>query len=104
MVGNLVLSELLFAVIYVVAFLVLREFIKARDGMLRRIMIAYFCVEIFVYLGSAIYFFMVAYNMTTLSINAFRILIIFPKVVVKLWLLWWLKTGRATVFKPNTKS
>src|SRR5579872_6461652 len=92
--GNLVLTEVLFAIVYVVAIFVLWEFIRARDGMLRKIMIAYFSVEIFMYLGSAIYFYTAWYKHPIMNPDAFRVIVILPKVVIKLWLLWWLKRGR----------
>lgn len=91
---NLVLSEILFAVVYIIAGLVAWEFIKTKDGTLRKIMITYFTVEVFMYLSCAIFFYLKAYNLTNISGDAFRIFFILPKVFVKLWLLWWLKKGR----------
>lgn len=89
--GNLILTEILFAITYLIASLVLWEFVKSKDGQLRKIMIAYFGVEVFVYLSSAIYFWVVWEKVDIFSINTFRIIVIIPKVAVKLWLLWWFK-------------
>lgn len=94
MVANLLLSELLFGITYIIAALVLWEFIKTKNGELRIIMITYFSVEIFVYLGSGIYFFLLWEKLTTLSLDSFAIIVTFPKVIVKLWLLKYLKHGR----------
>lgn len=93
---SLVISEILFAVIYGIAALVLREFIRSKDGQLRKIMIWYFSVEIFVYLGSAVYFGLVAAQVPIMGIDTFRVIIVLPKVAVKIWLLVWLKGHRKT--------
>src|SRR5579859_2434040 len=95
LIGDLILTEVLFAIIYVIAIFVLWEFIRARDGLLRKIMIAYFSVEVFTYLGSAVYFYYSwLLGRNAFNVDIFRFTIIIPKVAVKLWLLWWLKKGR----------
>lgn len=94
--GNFILTEVLYAIVYFIAILVLKEFIHARDGMLRKIMIAYFAVEAFTYILAALYFWNAWASPKHLFIdpNVFRLVIILPKVAIKLWLLWWLKRGR----------
>jgi hypothetical protein len=91
---NLIITEILFAIVYVIAFLIVREFIKSKDGQLRKIMITYFSIEVLMYLTSALYFILVYLKKDPLPLNSFRIIIIIPKVFVKIWLLWYLKFGR----------
>lgn len=90
------LSEYLFAIIYVIAALVFWEFIKSKDGILRKIMIGYFIVEVYAYLGSAIYFLLVDAKVHIFGIDIFRIIIITPKAIMMLCLWWWMKWGRKT--------
>jgi len=91
--GNLILTEFLFFIVYSIGAFVLWEFIKAKDGMLRKIMIVYFAVEFTIYLLASIYFYLSYIKKPPVSPDAFRIIFITPKVCVKIWLLWWLKIG-----------
>lgn len=59
-------------------------------GMFRRIMIAYFVVEAFIYSASAVYFWKLDQGETSLSIDMFRLMVLTPKAAVKLWLFFWL--------------
>lgn len=93
MVDNLILTEVLFFIVYAIGMLVVWEFVKAKDGMLRKIMIAYFSVEVAIYFMAAGYFYLVYLKKPPVSPDVFRIIFIAPKVCVKLWLLWWLKIG-----------
>lgn len=93
---NILLTEVLFAIIYIIAFFILREFVNAKDGQLRIIMIVYFSIEILMYLGSAIYFYLIHIGKSPISIDTFRLMILLPKVGVKLWLLYYLKFGRVS--------
>lgn len=95
MINNFILTEILYGIVWGVAILVLREFILSRDGMLRKIMIAYFSVEIFTYVSAAIYFCGIQYHWVVIPLGTFRLLLIIPKVGVKLWFLWYLKVKRA---------
>lgn len=90
MTDNLFLSEIMFAVIVTVGALVLREFIRTKNGTLRKIFIAYFSVEIFIYLCSAIYFYAVERLGFKMSVDVFRVIVLLPKVVIKLVLFWYL--------------
>src|SRR5260221_8311956 len=103
MLYSLVVSEILFSITYIIAFFVFLEFFKSRDGILRKIMIAYFLVEVFVYLSSAVYFLLFYLKLTSLNIDTFAIVVTVPKVWVKIWLLSWLKKGKPTTIEPNTK-
>lgn len=91
MTQNLAWSEILFFIIITIAGLVAWQFIKSRNGMLRKIMIAYFCTEIFVYGASAVYFWMYANHYTKMNIDVFRVIVITPKTIMMLWLYLWLR-------------
>src|SRR6186713_401818 len=99
--SNFIITEILFAIVWIIGAFVLREFVISRNGMLRKIMITYFSVEVFTYLGAGIYFLATEEKWTDMSINAFRIIVIVPKVCVKLWLLWYLKRGQKQLKPPS---
>lgn len=88
------LSEILFFIVYSIALLVLREFVISKDGMLRKLMIAYFIVEFYTYFGAAVYYLGVHEKWITLRPETYRVIIATPKVCVKLCLLWWLVKNR----------
>ena len=91
---NFIVIELLLSLVGGIGVLVLREFIISKDGMLRKIMIAYFSVEVYTYLGMAVYLFLTRYKKIELDIDVVRYILIVPKVLIKLWLLSWLIQGR----------
>lgn len=91
MAGSLAIAQVLFGIIYVIGIFVLREFIISKDGVLRKIMIQYFAVELYVYAGSAFYFFFLK---DRIPIGIFLIIILSPKAISKLPLLWYLVQGR----------
>lgn len=88
------MSETLFSVVYIIAIFVLIEFVRAKDGMLRKLMICYFIVEFYTYFGASIYYLAVHERWTTMGSDIYRIIIITPKVFVKLALLTWLIKNR----------
>jgi hypothetical protein len=88
--GNLFISELLFTIIVGVAALVFWQLLISKNGMLRKIMLAYFLVEIYMFTFSGIYWYWEDKDVLIVSLNTFRMLVLIPKVIVKLWLLWWL--------------
>lgn len=90
MTNNLFFSEILFTVIVLIGLMVFWQLYISKDGMLRKIMITYFLVEVFIYSASAVYFWKVEHGTTTLSIDMFRLMILTPKAAVKLWLFFWL--------------
>jgi hypothetical protein len=92
--NSFILSEILFAVVWIIALFVMREFIIAKDGMLRKLMIAYFFVEFLTYFGTSIYFLGVREGWNKLPMEQWRVIVILPKVAIKLWLLSWLITNR----------
>lgn len=85
---------ILFTVVILVAVDVLVEFIEAKDGMLRKIMIVYFAIEVFTYTVLLAYIVAgrVGYHLP--DIRFFALALILPKFAVKMWLRWWLKKGR----------
>lgn len=92
--GNLLFTEILFSIVWIIGLLVLREFIISKDGILRKIMIAYFAVEVFTYLGAGLYFMAINFHWSQMPMDTFRLIVVCPKVAVKLWLLWYMKRGR----------
>lgn len=88
------ISEILFFIVYTIAIFVLREFIRTKDGMLRKIMIGYFAIEVFVYMTSAWDFLAIKEGWPSLSISVLRLVVLGPKVAIKGVLLWWLIKNR----------
>lgn len=87
---GLIISELIFAVIYTIAIMVVVALIKSKDGQLRKIMIYYFTAEAFVYIGSGVYFM----HPEVMSINALRIFVCTPKAIGMLWLYRYLRNQK----------
>lgn len=92
MTSNLFLSEILFMIITMIALAVFWQLYKSKNGMLRKIMIAYFLIEAFIYTASALYFWAIDQRHTNLPIEVFRLIILSPKALVMLWLFSWLST------------
>lgn len=88
--NNLFLSELMFITIAMIASLVFRRLYISRNGMLRKIMIAYFLVEVFIYTSSAVYFWMLEKSKPIVTVDVFRLVILTPKALIMIWLLSWL--------------
>lgn len=92
--SNFILSEGLFAVVWLISLFIIREFWIAKDGMLRKLMIAYFAVEFYTYFGASVYYLCVHRGWWVPNNDLYRVIIILPKVVIKLLVLRWLLTGR----------
>lgn len=90
MTNNLFLSEIMFLTITMIAGLVFWRLYISKDGMLRKIMITYFLIEMFVYSASAVYFWTIEKGIAPVTIDVFRLVILTPKALVMLWLLSWL--------------
>jgi glycerol uptake facilitator-like aquaporin len=95
MTNNLFFSEILFTIIVMIGLMVFWQLYKSKDGTLRKIMITYFLVEVFIYTASGIYFWKVENGTTDLSIDMFRLMILTPKAAVKLWLFFWLSKNNS---------
>lgn len=91
---DLFFSEILFFVIFVIAFMVSREFKLSKNGILRKLMIWYFATECFVYVSSGAYFFLFENGITTLNIHLFRYLVLIPKATMMVRILYYLKTKK----------
>lgn len=76
----------MFLIVAAIGLFVVREFIMVKNGVLRKIMIAYFCVEVFTYSMSGIFFM----GWLPITIETLRIIVIVPKVIVKIRLLIYL--------------
>lgn len=87
---NLFISEVLFAIVATIAFLVFWQFYRTRNGVLRKIMMLYFLIEFFIYAASGLYFWMAEQHYNVISIETFRLVVIVPKCLVKCWLLYYL--------------
>lgn len=90
MTNNLFVSEILFLIITMIAMMVVWQLYISKNGTLRKIMITYFIIEVFIYSASAIYFWRQENDRSVLPIEMFRLIILTPKAAVKLWLFFWL--------------
>ena len=86
---SLIINEFLKAIAWVIAIFVMVEFIKSKDGELRKIMIAYFAIEVFIYLSSSIYSYLEWKHIEIISRMVFSDITVSIKDVVKIWLLSW---------------
>lgn len=86
---NFYFNEILFAVLWGIAAFVCKEFIISKDGQLRKIMIAYFAWEAFTYIAYGVDAAAAHYHWPRLSYDLFRVCILAPKAVIKIWLLSW---------------
>lgn len=91
MTRNLFFTEILMIIISSIAFLVFWQLYRTKDGMLRKIMMAYMLIEIFVYEGSGIYFWLYEYGIVHFTIDTFRMLVLPPKAGIMLFLFFWLR-------------
>jgi hypothetical protein len=90
MTNNLFFSEILFTIITMVALMVVWQLYISKDGTLRKIMIAYFVVEAFIYSASAIYFLQAERGDAPFDVDIFRLIVLTPKAAIKIWLFAWL--------------
>lgn len=88
--NELVLSEVMTVIIVLIGFIIARDFYISRNGILRKILIWYFIVEVFVYSLAFIYWL----DVLAISVGLFRLIVLVPKFIIKLRLLWYLKTKR----------
>lgn len=86
---NFIIVEVLCIVTFINALFVLTDFVKARDGELRKIMIAYFAIESWVMGSAFVYIWMTFYGYYPVRIGIYLMSIIIPKFVVKTWLRRW---------------
>lgn len=78
--------RLLLAVIIFAALIIVRELIMSRDGMLRKILIFYFIVEILAW-GTLLYM-TIKYVFPPFFVRV-TLLVLLPKFIVKMFFLWY---------------
>lgn len=88
----LLLLQVTIVIIFLIAGMVLSEFIKTKDGELRKIMISYFACELWKYIIAIVI--LVIYNTQIPPLVLAGIFImILPKAIIKIWLFIFL-TGK----------
>lgn len=85
--NELVLSEVMTVIIVLIGFIIARDFYISRNGILRKILIWYFIVEVFIYALAFLYW----ANDLALSVGVFRLIVLTPKFIIKVRLLYYLK-------------
>lgn len=88
---------LLFLLVIAVAVLVLLEFINSKDGLLRKIMIGYFAIELLVW-GAGLAAFLNGYF---LGAEWLWVVVLFPKAILKCYLLKYLLDKKARNGNPR---
>lgn len=84
------IAQLMMLIIIGVAIRLLVEFVRSKNGTLRKIMIAYFSVEIFMYTGWVIFLCLAGRHNDLI----YTIILSLPKAVIKIRLLKWIQTGK----------
>lgn len=90
----LLLNEIMKAIAWGIGIFVVIEFVRTKDGVLRKIMIAYFSIEVFIYMSGGIDTYLQWKHRDFISELAFSDIMLIPKDLVKIWLLWYLVRGR----------
>lgn len=91
---GLLMNELLFLVISTIGVVLAWAFYRSKNGILRKLMIWYFCVDVYVYLSSAIYFWLAETGYPVITLLAFRFLVLIPKAIMNLRILYYLRTKK----------
>jgi len=84
-------SEMMLVAIATMAFVIFWDLYRSQDGRLRLIMMAYMLVEILIYLGSGVFFWMTEKGYTHINIVAFSLLVLPFKLAIKTILLIWVR-------------
>lgn len=96
---DLILEEILLFIIVCVGCMVLREFVLSKDGTLRKILIAYFAVEVFIFWLTGLFLYASYFKLINIPIELLRYFLLLPKAAVKVWLFLYLKKNR--IIKKN---
>lgn len=64
--------------------------------MLRKIMIGYFAIEIWVFGWSAVYWYLAEQGAVLFSVGVLRLIVLVPKAIIKIFLLAWLVKNNRT--------
>ncbi len=92
---ELIISESLFTIIVLIAVLLWREFFISRNGILRKIFLWYFAIEVWVFGWSAVYWYLAeVFGNVLFSVGILRLIVLIPKAIIKLVLLWYLVRQR----------
>lgn len=89
--NSLFTSEVLLFIIAAIAFAVFWQLYRANDGMLRIILMAYMLAEIWVYLGSGIYWWATDRGYLHITTDQWRLIILPPKTAIMIWLFLWVR-------------
>jgi hypothetical protein len=92
--NELFISEVLFLIIMLIGTFVAYEFYKSKDGILRKLMIWYFVIDVYVYASSALYFWLSDIGFDVISLGMFRLCVLIPKAAIKLRILYYLRTKK----------
>jgi hypothetical protein len=87
--SNLFVSEILMVTITLIAFAVFWQLMRSKNGVLRKIMMGYFLIEVYVYGFSVVYWWLVGKG-KGFDVELFRVLVIVPKAIMMLILLRYL--------------
>lgn len=88
MTWSILVSETLFTIIIAVDFLVAMEFLRSRDGgTLRSLMVAYFSIDVYVYLLGSLY----VAGYIHMPDGFFRLIVLGPKAAVEIRLFLYLR-------------
>jgi len=90
----LLINEFLKAIAWMIGIYVVVEFVRTRDGMLRIIMIVYFSVEVFIYFTSSVNTYLEWKRINVIDRLTFQDVLLIPKDIIKIWLLFWLIKNR----------
>lgn len=88
--GNLFITEILMSTVAIISLMVFWQLFRSKNGMLRKILIAFFLIEFYVYGFSCVFWYLLSEGDMSLSVAAFRMLVIIPKAVIELVLLYYL--------------
>lgn len=86
---NFIIDEVLMIVTLINTAMIVSDFIRSKDGELRKIMIAYFCVELWILGCAIVYMCLSYYDIAPVRVGMFLAMLIAPKFVVKVWLRRW---------------
>lgn len=89
---NFWLAELFLIVLGIMDCVIMYQFYKAKNGVLRKIMIGYFLIAAWVYLGAALCGALLHYNIIYVSLMTFSVIAVIPKVIITLILYKYLRT------------
>lgn len=91
---NFLITELLFLIVALVDGLVAWQFYISRNGILRKLMLVYFCVDLYIFAINFIYFGMIGLGYGVISLMALRFCVLIPKVIIAMRVYYYLRTKK----------